>query len=159
MVFWPASPESPPREQAAVSPSDEAAEFLRSDLAHRLGFRELYGAVRSLDDCFFSTAPDYPQVGVRCRRILCAAAGVVVRLHPDQLSRVDTGTPAVAAHVLDAFFASRLGEDLEEPRRKLLRNALVLSLDQMELGTSRRCQAAVCMESIRFIVSSLLLLV
>ena len=158
LAFWPASPESPPREKAAVSPADPTPEFLRSELAQRLGIRELFEAVRSLDDCFFSTAPDYPAVGVLCQRILCAAAEVVVRLYPKELGGLTSITPVMATHVLDSFFASRMGEDLEAPNRKLLRNALVLSLDQMELGTPARWQAAVCMESIRFVVSSLLVL-
>jgi hypothetical protein len=158
LAFWPASPESPPREKAAVSPADPTPEFLRSELAQRLGIRELYEAVRSLDDCFFSTAPDYPAVGVICKRILCAAAEVVVRLYPKELGGLTSITPVMATHVLDSFFASRMGEDLEAPNRKLLRNALVLSLDQLELGTPARWQAAACMESIRFVVSSLLVL-
>ena len=158
LAFWPASPESPPREKAAVSPADPTPEFLRSELAQRLGIRELFEAVRSLDDCFFSTAPDYPAVGVLCQRILCAAAEVVVRLYPKELGGLTSITPVMATHVLDSFFASRMGEDLEAPNRKLLRNALVLSLDQLELGTPARWQAAACMESIRFVVSSLLVL-
>jgi hypothetical protein len=158
LAFWPASPESPPREKAAVSPADPTPEFLRSELAQRLGIRELYEAVRSLDDCFFSTAPDYPAVGVICKRILCAAAEVVVRMYPTELGGLTSITPVMATHVLDSFFASRMGEDLEAPNRKLLRNALVLSLDQLELGTPARWQAAACMESIRFVVSSLLVL-
>jgi hypothetical protein len=158
LAFWPASPESPPREKAAVSPADQTPEFLRSEMAQRLGIRELYEAVRSLDDCFFSTAPDYPAVGVICKRILCAAAEVVVRLYPKELGGLTSITPVMATHVLDSFFASRMGEDLEAPNRKLLRNALVLSLDQLELGTPARWQAAACMESIRFVVSSLLVL-
>jgi hypothetical protein len=64
----------------------------------------------------------------------------------------------VAIHVLDSFFASRLGENLDEPGRKLTRTALVLSHDQVQLGTPGCRQAAVCMESIRFVVSSLLVL-
>ena len=158
LAFWPASPESPPREKVAVSPADPTPEFLRSELAQRLGIRDLYEAVRSLDDCFFSTAPDYPAVGVICKRILCAAAEVVVRLYPKELGGLTSITPVMATHVLDSFFASRMGEDLEAPNRKLLRNALVLSLDQLELGTPARWQAAACMESIRFVVSSLLVL-
>ena len=158
LAFWPASPESPPWEKPAVGPSEQPVEFLRSELAQRLGIRKLYEAVRSLDDCFFSTAPDYPRVGVICQRILCAAAEVVVRMYPKELGGLTSITPVVATHVLDSFFASRMGEDLEAPNRKLLRNALALSLDQMELGTPARWQAAVCMESIRFVVSSLLVL-
>ena len=158
LAFWPASPESPPREKVAVSPADPTPEFLRSELAQRLGIRELFEAVRSLDDCFFSTAPDYPAVGVLCQRILCAAAEVVVRMYPKELGGLTSITPVMATHVLDSFFASRMGEDLEAPNRKLLRNALVLSLDQLELGTPARWQAAACMESIRFVVSSLLVL-
>jgi hypothetical protein len=159
LAFWPASPESPPREKAAVSPADPTPEFLRSELAQRLGIRDLYEAVRSLDDCFFSPAPDYPAVGVLCQRILCAAAEVVVRMYPKELGGLTSITPVMATHVLDSFFASRMGEDLEAaPNRKLLRNALVLSLDQLELGTPARWQAASCMESIRFVVSSLLVL-
>jgi len=158
LAFWPASPESPPWEKPAVGPSEQPVEFLRSELAQRLGIRELYEAVRSLDDCFFSTAPDYPRVGVICQRILCAAAEVVVRMYPKELGGLTSITPVMATHVLDSFFASRMGEDLEAPNRKLLRNALVLSLDQLELGTPARWQAAACMESIRFVVSSLLVL-
>jgi hypothetical protein len=111
-----------------------------------------------LDECFFSPISDYPKVGVLCQRILCAAAEVVVRVYPKELSGVDPSTPSVAIHVLDSFFASRLGENLDEPGRKLTRTALVLSHDQVQLGTPGCRQAAVCMESIRFVVSSLLVL-
>ena len=71
---------------------------------------------------------------------------------------MDPSTPSVAIHVLDSLFASRLGENLDEPGRKLTRTALVLAHDQVQLGTPGRRQAAACMESIRFVVSSLLVL-
>ncbi len=85
-------------------------------------------------------------------------AEVVVRVYPRELSGVDPSTPTVAIHVLDSFFASRLGENLDEPGRKLTRTALVLSDDQVQLGAPGCRQAAVCMEFIRFVVSSLLIL-
>ncbi len=64
----------------------------------------------------------------------------------------------MAIPVLASFFASRLGENLDEPGRKRTRTALVFSYAQVQLGTLGCRQAAVCMESIRFVVSSLLVL-
>lgn len=64
----------------------------------------------------------------------------------------------MAIPVLSSFSASRLGENLDEPGRKRTRTALVFSYDQVQLGTPGCRQAAVCMESIRFVVSSLLVL-
>jgi len=64
----------------------------------------------------------------------------------------------VAIPVLASFFASRLGENLDEPGRKRTRTALGFSYDQLQLGTPGCRQAAVCVESIRFVVSSLLVL-
>jgi len=107
---------------------------------------------------FFSPTSDYPKVGVICQRILGAAAEVVVRVYPKELSGVDPSTPIVAIDVPDSFFASRLGDNLDEPGRKLTRTALVLAHDQVQRGTPGCRQAAVCMESIRFVVSSLLVL-
>lgn len=153
-----AASDTPPWEEPAQTPPQKTEAFLRSETAERLGVRHLHEVVRSLDECFFSPTPDYPKVGVLCQRILCAAAEVVVRVYPKELSGVDPSTPSVAIHVLDSFFASRLGENLDEPGRKLTRTALVLSHDQVQLGTPGCRQAAVCMESIRFVVSSLLVL-
>ncbi|MFM7102138.1 MAG: hypothetical protein ACKO3N_13315 [Verrucomicrobiota bacterium] len=150
--------DTPPWEEPARTPPEKTEAFLRSEVAEKLGVRHLHEVVRSLDECFFSPTPDYPKVGVLCQRILCAAAEVVVRVYPKELSGVDPSTPSVAIHVLDSFFASRLGENLDEPGRKLTRTALVLSHDQVQLGTPGRRQAAACMESIRFVVSSLLVL-
>ena len=150
--------DTPPWEEPAQTPPEKTEAFLRSEVAEKLGVRHLHEVVRSLDECFFSPTPDYPKVGVLCQRILCAAAEVVVRVYPKELSGVDPSTPSVAIHVLDSFFASRLGENLDEPGRKLTRTALVLSHDQVQLGTPGRRQAAACMESIRFVVSSLLVL-
>lgn len=150
--------DTPPWEEPAQTPPQKTEAFLRSEMAERLGVRHLHEVVRWLDECFFSPAPDYPKVGVLCQRILCAAAEVVVRVYPKELSGVDPSTPSVAVQVLDSFFASRLGENLDEAGRKLTRTALVLSHEQVQLGTPGCRQAAVCMESIRFVVSSLLVL-
>ncbi len=150
--------DTPPWEEPAQTTRQKTEAFLRSETAERLGVRHLHEVVRSLDECFFSPTPDYPKVGVLCQRILCAAAEVVVRLYPKELSGVDPSTPSVAIHVLDSFFASRLGENLDEPGRKLTRTALVLAHDQLQLGTPGCRQAAICMESIRFLISSILVL-
>ncbi len=57
-----------------------------------------------------------------------------------------------------SFFASRIGENLDEPSRKLMQRLVVLTDDLLHLGTAGRSQATVCMESVRFLVSSLLVL-
>jgi hypothetical protein len=62
-------------------------------------------------------------------------------LTPRELSGVDVNQPRVAAHVLDSFFASRLGENLDEPSRKLMRHLVVLTDELLNLGTAGRCQA------------------
>ena len=118
--------DTPPWEEPARTPPEKTEAFLRSEVAEKLGVRHLHEVVRSLDECFFSPTPDYPKVGVLCQRSLCAAAEVVVRVYPKELSGVDPSTPSVAIHVLDSFFASRLGENLDEPGRKLTWTALVL---------------------------------
>ncbi len=74
------------------------------------------------------------------------------------IERVDVRQPRVAVHVLDSFFASRLGENLDEPSRKLMRRLVVLTDELLNLGTAGHCQATVCMESVRLLVSSLLVL-
>ena len=150
----------PPWEETPVrkpTPKETGA-FLQSERAEALGVRELHRLVQSLDDCFFMPEPDYRRVGVLCQRVLCAAANVVARVYPKELSGVDVSQPRVAVHVLDSFFASRLGENLDEPSRKLMRHLVVLTDDLLHLGTAGRCQATVCMESVRFLVSSLLVL-
>ncbi|MEN9600619.1 MAG: hypothetical protein RIS56_225, partial [Verrucomicrobiota bacterium] len=48
--------------------------------------------------------------------------------------------------------------NLDEPSRKLMRDLVVLTDELLNLGTAGRCQATVCMESVRFLVSSLLVL-
>lgn len=150
----------PPWEETPVqkpTPKETGA-FLQSEKAEALGIRELHRLVQSLDECFFVSDPDYRRVGVLCQRVLCAAAHVVARVYPKELSEVDVSQPRVAVHVLDSFFASRLGENLDEPSRKLMRHLVVLTDDLLHLGTAGRCQATVCMESVRFLVSSLLVL-
>lgn len=139
--------------------TETTAAFLRSEMAERLGIRRLHDEVHGLDRCFFAAVPDYSQVAPLCRGILEAAAEVVVRLHPRELGGIETGSPLMTVHILDAFFASRLGEDLEEPGRKLVRNALVLSCEILARGTPGRHQAAVCMEAVRFLVANLLVLI
>ena len=159
--FWAdkvATEETPLCEEQVTTPPEKTEAFLRSEIAERLGVRHLHEVVRSLEECYFSATPEYPKVGVLCQRILCAAAEVVVRLYPKEMSGVDSSIPSVAIHVLDSFFASRLGHNLDEPGRKLARTALLLSHDQVQLGTPGCRQAAVCMESVRFVVSSLLVL-
>ena len=113
----------------------------------------------ALAGLYFTPLPDYPQVGVMGQRILCGAAEVVVRMYPEKLDGVDFSNPVMAIHVLDLFFASRLGENLEDPSRRILRNALVYCHDIVQAGTPGRGQAALCMESVRYVVSSLLVLV
>jgi hypothetical protein len=152
------SADLPPWEETPVQKPKETGAFLQSEKAEALGIRELHRLVQSLDDCFFVPEPDYRRVGVLCQRVLCAAAHVVARVYPKELSGVDVSQPRVAVHVLDSFFASRLGENLDEPSRKLMRHLVVLTDDLLHLGTAGRSQAAVCMESVRFLVSSLLVL-
>lgn len=154
------SADLPPWEETPVqkpTPKETGA-FLQSEKAEALGIRELHRLVQSLDECFFVSDPDYRRVGVLCQRVLCAAAHVVARVYPKELSGVDVSQPRVAVHVLDSFFASRLGENLDEPSRKLMRHLVVLTDDLLHLGTAGRCQATVCMESVRFLVSSLVVL-
>ena len=152
------SADLPPWEETPVQKPKETGAFLQSEKAEALGVRELHRLVQSLDDCFFTPEPDYRRVGVLCQRVLCAAAHVVARVYPKELNGVDVSQPRVAVHVLDSFFASRLGENLDEPSRKLMRHLVVLTDDLLHLGTAGRCQATVCMESVRFLVSSLLVL-
>lgn len=130
--------------------------LLQSARAEALGIRELHRLVQSLDGCFFVPEPDYRRVGVVCQQVLCAAANVVARVYPKELGGVEVSQPRVAIHVLDLFFTSRLGENLDEPSRKLLRHSVVLTQDLLLLGTAGRRQATVCMEATRFLVSSLL---
>ena len=132
----------------------ETGAFLQSEKAEALGIRELHRLVQSLDECFFAPEPDYRRVGGLCQRVLCAAANVVARVYPKELSGVDVSQPRVAVYILDSFFASRLGENLDEPSRKLMRHLVVLTDELLNLGTASRCQATVCMESVRFLVSS-----
>lgn len=153
------TPEAPPAVDPTKMPRSKLESFLKSDMAEQLGVRYLYDVFQSVDGYFFCPTPDYPKVGVVCQRVLCAAAEVVVRAYPKGLNHLDTSSPTTAVHVLDVFFASRLGGNLEDPGRKLLRNSLVLTHELISLGTPGRCQAAACMEGVRFVVSSFLVLV
>jgi len=84
---------------------------------------------------------------------------VVARLHPEEMNGVDTQNPVVAIHVLDTFFGSRIGNNLDDPSRKMIRSTLVLTYDIQAGGFRDRAQASVTVESVRFIVGAFLLLV
>ena len=64
-------------------------------------------------------------------------------MYPNELSGVGVSQPRVAVHVLDSFFASRLGGNLDEPSGKLMRHGVVLTDELIALGTAGRSQAAV----------------
>jgi hypothetical protein len=75
------------------------------------------------------------------------------------MNGVDTQNPVVAIHVLDTFFGSRIGNNLDDPSRKMIRSTLVLTYVIQAGGFRDRAQASVTVESVRFIVGAFLLLV
>jgi hypothetical protein len=135
--------------------------IMESEVASRTGIRALFESVRDLESTFrrAQSVADLARVASMCQESLSAAANVVVRLHPDQLNGVDTQNPAVAIHVLDTFFGSRIGNNLDEPSRRMIRTTLVLTYDIQTGGFQDRGKATISVESVRFIVASLLLLV
>lgn len=135
--------------------------IMNSEVASRTGIRALFESVRDLEAAFMraQSVADLALVASMCQKSLSAAANVVVRLHPDELNGVDTQNPAVAIHVLDTFFGSRIGNNLDEPSRRMIRTTLVLSYDIQTGGFQDRGKATISVESVRFIVASLLLLV
>jgi len=138
-----------------------APPVLESDIASMTGIRALFDLVRGLEAALMraQTVGDLARVALMCQQSLSAAANVVVRLYPDELNGVDTQNPATAIHVLDTFFGSRIGNNLDEPSRRMIRSTLVLNYDIQAGGFHDRGKATISVESVRFIVTSLLLLV
>lgn len=138
-----------------------APPVLESDIASMTGIRALFDSVRGLEAALMraQTVGDLARVALMCQQSLSAAANVVVRLYPDELNGVDTQNPATAIHVLDTFFGSRIGNNLDEPSRRMIRSTLVLNYDIQAGGFHDRGKATISVESVRFIVTSLLLLV
>lgn len=139
----------------------EAPPILNSDVASTTGIRALFETVRSMEAAFFKaqSAADLARVALLCQHSLSAAADVVARLHPEEMKGVDIQNPVVAIHVLDTFFGSRIGNNLDDPSRKMIRSTLVLTYDIQAGGFRDRAQASVTVESVRFIVGAFLLLV
>lgn len=139
----------------------EVPAVLHSDAASTSGIRALFETLRGLESAFFKaqSAADLARVALLCQETLSAAAEVVARLHPEELKGLDIRNPAVAIHVLDTFFGSRIGNNLDEPSRKMVRSTLVLTYDIQSGGFRDRAQASITVESVRFIVGSFLLLV
>ena len=136
-------------------------EILNSEIASTTGIRAVFESVRGLESAFMraKSAADLAIVATMCQETLAATADAVVRLYPDDLKGIDTRSPAVAIHILDTFFGSRIGTNLDEPSRKMVRSILVLTYDIQASGFRDRTQATVSVESVRFIVATFLLLV